>query len=317
MRTFALLSIIALAAASDLEKQGECVVDGAEAVSDLMDSTMFIWASIQRCGDHSKTGGQEIKCEIAISSAIESVNSMINVILKTMNKCGALHVENAECGLAAGRLTKSIAGLAAASGGIAQKCPNAGAVDYGKLNWNKNSMQQPMCVIRLKNSAKSLFKVIKTLMKVKASCPAGGTTRKCASNSLRIVAAFAGLGEYLTGVVGECTSGANHKDVQCDEQFQKLIKESTKVAMAGIDLSKACEEKALPVAVPAQIVEVQVPRLYEEEAQEEKTPSLSANLLLGAFLPVTAIVSFVGGRFYSNRQSRVTQTREFMSDKSE
>jgi len=314
MRTFALLSIIALAAASDLEKQGECVVDGAEAVSDLMDSTMFIWASIQRCGDHSKTGGQEIKCEIAISSAIESVNSMINVILKTMNKCGALHVENAECGLAAGRLTKSIAGLAAASGGIAQKCPNAGAVDYGKLNWNKNSMQQPMCVIRLKNSAKSLFKVIKTLMKVKASCPAGGTTRKCASNSLRIVAAFAGLGEYLTGVVGECTSGANHKDVQCDEQFQKLIKESTKVAMAGIDLSKACEAPA-PVAIAApEVVEVEVPRLYAQDSQEVNTASVSPNLMLGAFLPVVAIVSFVGGRFYANRQVRVEQTREFMSD---
>jgi len=284
-------------------------------VSDLMDSTMFIWASIQRCGDHAGVGGQEVKCEIAISSAIESVNSMINVILKTMNKCGSLHAQNAECGMAAGRLTKSIAGLAAASGGIAQKCPDAGN-SYGKLKWNKNSMQQPMCVIRLKNSAKSLFKVIKTLMKVKASCPAGGATRKCASNSLRIVAAFAGLGEYLTGVVGECTSGANHKDVQCDEQFQKLIKESTKVAMAGIDLSKACEAKAPAVTAAPEVVEEQVPaqRLYEQDSQEVNAPSASTNLMLGAFLPVTAIVSFVGGRFYSNRQSRVEQTREFMSD---
>jgi len=62
MRTFTLLSVIALVAASDLEKQGDCVVDGAEAVSDLMDSTMFIWASIQRCGDHPGVGGHEVKC---------------------------------------------------------------------------------------------------------------------------------------------------------------------------------------------------------------------------------------------------------------
>jgi len=86
------------------------------------------------------------------------------------------------------------------------------------------------------------------------------------------------------------------------------------VAQAGIDLSKACEaEVPAAVAVP-QIVEVQVPRLYEQDAQQVNTPSASANLMLGAFLPVTAIVSFVGGRFYANRQSRVEQTREFMSD---
>jgi len=311
MRTFTLLSIIALAAASDLEQQGDCVVDGAEAVSDLMDSTMFIWASIQRCGDHAGKGGQEVRCEIAISSAIESVNSMINVILKAVDKCGDLHGKNKKCGLAAGRLTKSIAGLAAASGGIAEKCPNAPG-NKGALTWNKNSMQTPMCVVNLKNSAKSLFKAIKALMKVKNNCEVG-LSRKCASNGLKIVGAFAGLGEYLAGTVGQCTSGSTHQDIKCDEQIQKLVKETTQVAQAGIDLSKACEAE-VPVAVVPETVEVQVPRLYEQDSQEVNTPSASANLMLGAFLPVTAIVSFVGGRFYANRQSRVEQTREFMSD---
>jgi len=307
------LSIIALAAASDLEQQGDCVVDGAEAVSDLMDSTMFIWASIQRCGDHAGKGGQEVRCEIAISSAIESVNSMINVILKAVDKCGDLHGKNKKCGLAAGRLTKSIAGLAAASGGIAEKCPNA-PNNKGALTWNKNSMQTPMCVVNLKNSAKSLFKAIKALMKVKNNCEVG-LSRKCASNSLRIIGAFAGLGEYLAGTVGQCTSGSTHQDIKCDEQIQKLVKETTQVAQAGIDLSKACEAEVPALGhLPAQVVEVQVPRLYEQDSEKANAPSASANLMLGAFLPVTAIVSFVGGRFYSNRQSRVEQTREFMSD---
>jgi len=313
MRTFTLLSIIALAAASDLEQQGDCVVDGAEAVSDLMDSTMFIWASIQRCGDHAGVGGQEVRCEIAISSAIESVNSMINVILKAVDKCGDLHGKNKKCGMAAGRLTKSIAGLAAASGGVAEKCPNAPG-NKGSLTWNKNSMQTPMCVVNLKNSAKSLFKAIKALMKVKANCEVG-LSRKCASNSLRIIGAFAGLGEYLAGTVGQCTSGSTHQDIKCDAQIQKLVKETTQVAQAGIDLSKACEAEVPALGhLPATVVEVQVPRLYEQDSEEAQAPSASANLMLGAFLPVTAIVSFVGGRFYSNRQSRVEQTREFMSD---
>ena len=84
--------------------------------------------------------------------------------------------------------------------------------------------------------------------------------------------------------------------------------------MAGIDLSKACEAPAPAVVALPEVVEEQVPRLYEQNAQEVNIASVSPNLMLGAFLPVTAIVSFVGGRFYANRQARVEQTREFMSD---
>jgi len=57
------------------------------------------------------------------------------------------------------------------------------------------------------------------------------------------------------------------------------------------------------------VVEVQQPRLFELDG---KAPTSSANLILGAFLPVTAIVGFIGGRLYAGRRSQ--QTREFMSD---
>ena len=51
MRVFVFLSILGLAAAdSRLTQQAYCAIDGAEAVSDLMDSTMFIWGAMARCG---------------------------------------------------------------------------------------------------------------------------------------------------------------------------------------------------------------------------------------------------------------------------
>jgi len=303
MRTLVLLSIAALVAGADLEAQGECAVDGAEAVSDLMDSTMFIWASIARCGHK----GEQVKCEVNIASAIESVNSMINVILGAVNKCGNLHSAHKECGMAAGRLTKSVAGLTAASGGIAQKCTNGFKGTKHGLNWNHGAGAQ--CVVNLKSSAKSLFKAIKALMRVKKNCK-DAESRACASNSLQIVAAFAGLGEFLAGTIGHCTNG-NSDDVECAEQIESLVHHTAKVSENGVDLSKACEVQIAEI-VP-DLVEVQVPRLYSEENQMEAEQSSisSPNLLLGAFLPVTAIVSFVGGRFYANRRS---ETREVMSE---
>merc|ERR1712072_808825 len=97
----------------------------------------------------------------------------------------------------------------------------------------------------------------------------------------------------------------------------------------GVELSKECEPSRrrrkspapAPVTAPVTVVEVQVPRLYSNEEnddgkkkQDDASAPISVNLMLGAFLPVTAIVGFVGGRVFANRRSRTTQTREFMSD---
>jgi len=309
MRTFVLLSILGLAASSTMEEKGNCLVDGAEAVSELMDANMFIWASIERCGKE----GEMIKCEIDVANAIKSVNSMINVILRAVDKCGGLHSENKACGMAAGVLTKSMAGLSAATGGIFQKCEGAFAAKAHGVNWNHKA--GAMCVVEIKGAAKNLFSTIRSLLKVNKKCEAGNSQRDCASNALHVVASFAGLGQYLAGTIGHCTMGAP-KEALCGEQISALLHHATAVAEAGTDLSKKCEAPVsfiAPAATGIDIVEVQVPRLYAE-SENKKSDHTDSRLLLAAFLPVTAIVSFVGGRFYANHRSRVEQTREFMSD---
>jgi len=325
MRAVVFLSVLGLAAAGGLsaEKQGSCLVDGAEAVSDLMDGAMFVWASIARCG-HT---GEAIKCEVAVASAISSVNSMINVILKAVDKCHGLKTEHKKCGMAASSLSKGIAGLAAAAGGIIQKCPglsgNAGNGSHGN---NFAHADAVMCTVNLKSTAKSLFKAIKALLHLKKS-------KHDVDNSLKIVGAFAGLGQYLSGALGHCTHSLNEDNLGCAQHVNMLIKDLTKVAEGGVALSKSCEGlgevgkvdlpdvdvnlpdvPALPGSEVPEVVEIQTPRLYEDDSEGAKHDGsilpMSPNLMLAAFLPVTAIVGFVGGRIFGGRRSRAEQTRE-------
>jgi len=320
MRTFVFLSLLALGAAdSRISQQGDCLVDGAEAVSDLMDSAMFVWASIARCGH----AGEEVKCEINIASAIQSVNSMINVILKATDKCGAIHTHHPKCGIAASLLTQEMAGLASSSGGIIQKCFQAPA------HGNNFAHQEPaMCVVNIKNTAKSLFKTIKAFMALKDNCKEQGS-RACASNALRIVGGFAGIGEFLAGALGQCSTNG-FAGTRCAQESEDVTKSLLKVAQAGVDLNRECEEKPEKEAPPpapapvfpapvtsapvtsAQFAVLNSGRLYSKgEGQTQTAMGSTTNLLLAAFLPVTAIVSFVGGRRYANRHS---EARTYMSD---
>lgn len=300
MRTFAFLSLLAIVAAQEndesrMAQQGTCLVDSAEAVSDLMDASMFVWAAIARCGH----GGEEVKCTISISSAIQSVNSMINVILRSLEKCG--DIVNGDCGMAASVLTKSAAGLTAATGGIMQKCFPAPA--HGN-NWAHG--EPAMCVVDVKNTAKSLFKTIKSFMGLNANC---GTApgSPCASNVLRIVSGFAGVGEYLAGAIGQCTESGSSHDELCVQESAKLVQQLTRVANAGVDMSTKCEATPAAVKIDA--------RLFSFKKQKKQSAlGGSSNLILAAFLPLTAIVSFVGGRFYANRRTGTEEAREFMSD---
>jgi len=323
MRILALLSILGLAAAGpSLSKQGDCLVDGTEAVSDAMDSAMFIWASLARCG-HT---GETIKCEVAITSAIESVNGMINVILKAVDKCHGLHTDHKKVGLAASKLTRAFAGVAAASGGLIQKCPSIfGGKPHGN---NFGHGDAVFCTVNLKSTAKALFKAIKALMKISKKDHQG------AANSLKVVEAFAHLGQYLAGALGHCTHTLDETKLGCGYYVQGLIADLAKVAEAGVHLAKEAGDDdddadeggaavapstASKAAVEAGVttIEIQVPRKYElfnDKKKDEDDSSFNAAQVLGMLLPVTAIVGFVGGRAFATRRQRFTEVREYMSD---
>jgi hypothetical protein len=275
------------------ELTGDCVVDGAEAVSDALDASMFIWASIARCGKN----GEVVKCEIGVSSAITAMNSMVNVILKSVNKCGVLNTVNKDCGISIAMLTKHAGGITSASGGIAQKCFQGPA--HG-LNWNHGDAAQ--CVVNVKNTAKNMFKVIKSFLKLeKTQACASGDTNACAENALQIVGAFAGVGEFLAGTVGQCSPSGMHKGSVCGQQATRLVQQLTEFSERAVDVSQKCANFEPPA------------RLYSAKGPQVRSGSTAGftNLVLAAFLPLTAIVGFYGGR-KSGRHS--SQTREVLTD---
>jgi hypothetical protein len=309
MRSAVLLAGFFCASAHDT---AGCALNGARAVDDLLDSATYIWASVKRCEKPPPVGhGNTILCSMDVASAIESVNAMMNVILKGVEKCGGLDLHHHKCGLAVGVLTKAFAGLAASSAGITAKCPN-------KLNGGHGLtflVQQPgigsgtsalasaaqqasfaQCLVDVKDLTKNLFKVTKRIITVKENCN-GENQRHCAHNALKIVASFAAMGEYLAGAIGRCSAhtvaNAKLKEAgQCNAEVMGLVRHLTNLGRASVNLSKYCGADAQ--------------RLYQlengDEVEMQSATGSSVTLALAALLPITAVLAFVGGsRFAKSR----------------
>jgi len=362
-----------------IDKVGKCIVDGSEAAEDLMDAGVFIWAATKRCADADKVG---LKCEIDVVSAVMSVNSMINIILRAVAKCGQLDTVNPKCGLATSDLLVNLEGIAAASGAVTQYCshtpppapppppqlppsPSVTPAPQGspcatvgpprisaqksptlrRLNW-EDGHEPAMCAVDVKNSMKSIFKAIMAFSTVKKDCEEG--ERRCAKNALKIVAALAGMGEYLAGTVGHCSHQAGV--TECGQAAAMLVKHLTLVGHTGIDMQEECgggggsrrrkddsrrrrrrrrkdsrrrrkssEEESDsrrrssttgtttygPYPNPFQASRLDELDESEDVGTEEKSESdidMSTNLILAAFLPVSAVLGFVGGGFYARRR---------------
>jgi len=347
MRCLVLLSAVFLVQA---DNTAYCSLDGARAVDDLLDAATYIWASVKRCDNTAgNTQADTILCTLDISAAIESVNAMVNVILKAVQKCGHLESESAQCGLAVGVLTRSFAGLAAAGSGIAAKChhlhpnavptnlvytyPNAGVHAIGTRYGNGGSNLAPktplvynvastqlqsqqsalasaqgiaqanqnellgtnmasfgQCLVDIKDLTKSLFKAMKRIMTMKQSCADG--TPHCAHNTLKLVASLGAMGQYLSNAVGRCSPATVTKrtyDAECAGEVSHLVRHVSNVGRASVDLQQNCN--------------IGAERLYQiEHGEVENQSSNSVTLGLAAMLPLTAVLSFVGGsRFAKTR----------------
>jgi hypothetical protein len=371
MRLFALLAFVPLAAADvSLHKQAHCVVDGGEAASDLMDAAIFIWGAKQRCG----VDGLQVKCEIDIASATESLMSMTNTILKIVGRCG--HDYDPRLGRAVTRLIKALAGLSAANGGIKQKCfetwKTPGPCDKPEVTSGSHWVHgdKALCVLDVKNSAKNLLKTVKYFVKMEKKCKHPGS-HKCARNTMKSINGLLALGEWLAATIGDCRPPSKMtKDAECSQEAIMLVHHLVKVAEASAEIHwfqhcsedsdcgpgyeckhHKCEAESSRrrrrrrkggsggggdetdvingTDSEARIYQEQfgpwapdnmfdgisqpgadnlrnIPRLYNDDDDEETSeksesaPSYT-NLILGAFLPVTAIVGFVGGRLYSRR----------------
>jgi len=305
MRCLVLLSAVSLVQAQ-LPGPEYCALDGARAVDDLLDAATYIWASARRCNS-DVTESDTILCTLDISASIESVNAMVNVILKAVQKCGHLQSQNAQCGLAVGVLTRSFAGLTAAGSGMAAKCPFGarkpkaplvfGVPVYdqqtalqsatGVVNADKATPASfGQCLVDIKDLTKSLFKGIKRMMTMQDSCADGN--RHCTHNTLKLIASLGAMGEYLSSAIGKCQMDTKAQEAlidhsECVSEVMHLVRHTSNVGRAGVDLQQHCQLGA--------------ERLYQLEHGNVQPPSSnSMTFALAAFLPLTAVLSYVLGR---------------------
>jgi len=215
-----------------------CAIDGAESADAMLDSLIYIWAAAERC-DKNGMAGSAVQCSVDVSYAIESVNHMINFILKAVQKCGgALQGEHAKCGMAVGELTESLAGIAATSSGIAEHCPNANQPPLKnapalEMLHNEKFFRHKFahCLIDLKSLLKSVLKATARIMRLKKS--------KSTHNILQLVGAFAQMGEYIAGSVGHCSQPEN-EPASCASEIIGLINQLTKLSSTGVAMSREC-----------------------------------------------------------------------------
>jgi len=254
-----------------------------------------------------------------VASAIESMNAMVNVVLKGVEECGSLDATDAKCGLSVGVLTKTFAGVAASSSGVTAKCPN-------KLNNNKgltflvntpaptdgtsalaSAAQQAsfaQCIVNVKDLTKAIFKASKRLVTVQGNCN-GGDSKACAHNALKIVASFAAMGEYLAGSIGRCSANtaANAKlkeDAQCAAEVEDLVGSLNRMASAAIGMKQSC------LGGEARLFEL-------EHGTGVQNSGSSFTVGLAALLPLTAVVAFVGGsRFAKSRGHASVQESDLL-----
>jgi hypothetical protein len=298
----------------------QCVLDGAEAGDELMDSALYTWAAIERC---QKASSEAMECEIDASSAIKSITGMIDTVIKSIDKCGVLNTVNRKCGESSTDLVKASAGLAASAGEVYVHCaekqdrrlqspcgtvaPPAAAPEKSSTpDIFKHPLKLMKCLVNVKDSMKYLMKTINDISKMKKECDEGAG--ECVENAEKLVLALSGLGEVVTGIVGHCKPEV--KLGKCAHAIAGLTHDLVEIAEAGKTMSVQCE---LPnggkgpkvVKVPV-VVTPNVPksRLYNQDHNGNIVSSgSSTNLILAAFLPITAFVSFVGGRWHANRRS--------------
>lgn len=295
MRT--LLTLLAVASmsgqAQELPKDATCALDSARAVDDLLDAIVYIFASMERC-----TPGQEdkIRCTMDVSATIESVNKAVNIIVAAVQNCGKITTAKPLCGQAIGLLTRATASVTSASAGIAANCEKSRRLAGGFSN------KFGQCAINVKDSIKSLFKTVKRAMVLSDGCTVPDSPQ-CGDSAILLVDALTGLAEYISGAVAKCdVHPANTANAACAQMTARLSHALGDVSDAGIRLDENCKPDATE-------------RLFLANFDGNKvTPTTSGTnsltVALAAFLPITAVVAFVGGK----RLAKVRSVAEPVAD---
>lgn len=238
------LLCVASATAQELS-QGDkvtCAIDGVRAVDDVLDGVVYTVSAIARC-DTKSGSGDTTHCILDVTQVVESVNKMLNIILKAVDRCGSIKDDKPGCAVAVGTLTKSVASLTAASTGIVANCPNpTNSAGWGMTPHVGGFTRH--CEVNIKDSVKSLMKAVKRAMSLKGDCTVPGSV-ECAHNGIKLANALVALAEYIAGAVGKCTANpAMAANGGCAQMGAKLTHAVGAVAEAGTGLARFCAPTA-------------------------------------------------------------------------
>jgi len=280
-----------------------CAIHSVTVADDLMNSIIYIWQGVLRCGE----GHNKAECSVDVSYAIQAVTLMINTINKAVNGCGQIMDNRAQCGIAIGEVTASMAGVAGASSAIAEDCPekHLGEPVHGlgeALSGTSGHFSHNLatCII---DSKRLFFMVIRASAQIadaSEQCKTPGD-KDCADAVIKTTIAVAAMGEMIAGVVGTCTKPDNQQ-AKCAAGVLGLLRNLVHMSNAGKALDGACEATAAE-------------RLFLENggSQAQAQAPTKDNLptfALAMLLPITAVMSFVAGRRMAKSQRTPTYDAE-------
>jgi hypothetical protein len=300
MRSVLLLACVSSASAVN---EVQCTYNAAQAVDEIMDAAVFMWAAVERCGKSNS----QIDCTVDVATTIQSLNGMANVIIKALDDCGGIKTDS--CGAAAGQLTEAIAGLTAAGGGVVDQCSSR-----SRQNDHPGG-DMILCVVNVKDTTRSLLQMVQRSIDANKECKGTGTvqnrtisllagheTAECGADAMSVISALAAMGQYISGSVARCApqplNEQTEVDLDCSKQVSAFVRHASGIAAAATRMSFECGQSSS--------------RLYElaQHADKAATSTSPVTLALFAFLPLTAVVAFVGGNRFAKARENSEQERE-------
>jgi len=285
-----MMRVALLLSSAFLSSAAPCVLDSSGAVSNAIDSALYIWAATKRCAA-PVIGDAPLKCEQDVASSVKAVTATATAIAGMMNSCGAIDDANAKCGLAVNGLVSATAGLAAAGGKLTQYCVKKDLEDPAP---DVNTVLGK-CTIQSGGAINSIFDAKNTIGRLQKQCDDSGS-KKCAVNVLDVVGVVSELGAHLAGSAAYCQktfgSTADVSSELCANGVLEAIADLSNVARIAMGVEKACSAAST--------------RLYLEGNVEASTGGPSTTMMAG--LLALAVAGLVLGVAAGSRIARSQQT---------
>jgi len=288
----ALITLASVATAQAKHSAVDCAVDGVSAVDSLTGAAVNIWAATARC-DKNNAAASQLRCEIDVAAAAQSVADMSNVIVHAAKECGAVDSSSA-CGIEVGHLLAETSGLAASIGSIVDSCP--GPHNPAGKNGDINQLgftSLGRCIIDATSALKGIFNVMQGVSHLK-----GHEHKEAMAASV-----LTDFGSYLANAVDDCSGykGHGNAEAECAGAVLHMISSLDRIGAIGDVMSHKCKASAS--------------RLYLEEPAPKAASASPVSVALACFLPIAAIFGFVVGKRFGKaraEEARLVEVPEEM-----